>query len=66
VELLDYGKFETHVGRGTDLHQVGSWLEAGARYAFLNQVTFRHRADQVGGVCPNTTRQPLRGHVPCS
>lgn len=69
VELLDYGKFETHRGRGTDWDQVSKWIEAGARYSFLDKVTFRHRADQIGGVCPNTTKQRLRGHrgaVVCS
>ena len=59
--LLDYGKFETHVGRGTDWHQISKWLEAGASYSFLERVTFRHRADQIGGHCSNTERQPLRG-----
>jgi hypothetical protein len=61
--LLDYGKFETHVGRGTDWHQVSHWLAADARYAMLDRVTFRHRADQVGGQCAVQTRQPLRGHT---
>lgn len=61
--LLDYGKFETHLGRGTDWYQVSRWIEAGARYAFLNQVTFSHRADQVGGTYPIHHRQALRGHT---
>jgi hypothetical protein len=61
--LLDYAKFETHMGRGTDWYQVHNWIEAGARYKFLNHVTFRHRADQVGGAYDNHTKQPLRGHA---
>lgn len=64
--LLDYAKFETHVGRGTDWHQISKWIEAGARYAFLDHVTFRHRADQVGGTYPVHHKQALRGHQPCS
>jgi hypothetical protein len=60
--LLDYGKFETHGGRGTDWNQVSAWLRAGASYAFLERVTFTHRADQIGGVNSNTKKQPLRGH----
>ena len=65
IELLDYGKFETHVGRGTDWHQVGRWMEAGARYAMLDHVTFRHRADQIGGSDVTTEKRKLRGHEPC-
>lgn len=61
--LLDYGKFETHRGRGTDWVQVETWLKAGARYAFLDRLTFEHRADQVGGVNNNTIPQRLRGHA---
>jgi hypothetical protein len=60
--LLDYAKFETHGGRGTDWNQVSQWIAAGASYGFLPEVTFTHRADQVGGVNSNTTRQKLRGH----
>lgn len=59
--LLDYGKFETHRGRGTDWNQVSAWLAAGASYAFVDRVTFTHRADQIGGVNSNTTKQLLRG-----
>jgi hypothetical protein len=59
--LLDYGRFEPHVGRGTDWHQVAAWLAAGASYALVKQITFRHRADQLGGVAPVAYRQPLRG-----
>lgn len=59
--LLDYGTFLPHVGRGTDWHQIQRWIEAGAAYAMLDRVTFRHRADQVGGEEPNRVRQPLRG-----
>lgn len=60
--LMDYGKFETHMGRGTDWYQVDHWMKAGASYALLDQVTFKHRADQVGGTFPTVARQPLRGH----
>jgi hypothetical protein len=59
--VLDYGTFEPHVGAGTDWHQVSQWIAGGARYAMLNRVTFRHRADQVGGQVKNKTRQVLRG-----
>lgn len=62
IALLDYGKFETHGGRGTDWAQVEAWIKAGARYCFLEETTFTHRADQVGGHNSNTTRQVLRGH----
>jgi hypothetical protein len=62
--LLDYGKFETHQGRGTDWNQVDAWIKAGARYSFLDRVTFKHRADQIGGVNSNVTKQVLRGHRP--
>lgn len=60
--LMDYGKFETHMGRGTDWYQVDHWMKAGASYALLNEVTFKHRADQVGGTFPTVARQQLRGH----
>lgn len=59
--LLDYGTFMTHVGRGTDWHQISRWIDAGAAYAMLPGVTFRHRADQLGGEEPNRLKQPLRG-----
>ena len=59
--LLDYAKFETHRGRGTDWHQISSWIRAGASYAFVRKVTFTHRADQVGGQFPDIPAQPLRG-----
>lgn len=62
--LLDYGHFRPGVGRGTDWDQVGRWIEAGASYDMLDRITFRHRADQVGGVDPVTQCQPLRGWIP--
>lgn len=62
--LLDYGHFRPGVGRGTDWDQVGRWIEAGASYDMLDRITFRHRADQVGGVDPVTELQPLRGWIP--
>lgn len=60
--LLEYGKFETHRGRKTDWAQVDCWLAAGARYAFLDRVTFEHRADQFGGTYPEVFSPRLRGH----
>jgi hypothetical protein len=59
--LLDYGTFMTHVGRGTDWHQISRWIDAGASYAMSPHVTFRHRADQLGGEESNRLKQPLRG-----
>jgi glycosyltransferase involved in cell wall biosynthesis len=63
AELLDYAGFEPHVGSGTDWHQVEAWMAAGARWAMLGRVTFRHRVDKMGeGPNVRMERQPLRGH----
>lgn len=59
--LLDYGTFEPHIGAGTDWHQVKQWMAAGASFAMNPQVTFSHRADQIGGNVGRRIRQPLRG-----
>lgn len=62
AELLDYRGFMTHVGSGTDWDQVSHWMEAGASWAFLDQVTHIHRVDKFGDRELNKVRQPLRGH----
>lgn len=64
AELLDYCGFEVNVGSGTDWFQVRSWMEAGARWAFLPEKTFTHRVDKSGDAGARLTRQPLRGHTP--
>lgn len=61
VELLDYRGFETHVGSGTDWDQISTWMEAGASWAFLDEVTHSHRVDKMGDSALNKIRQPLRG-----
>jgi glycosyltransferase involved in cell wall biosynthesis len=62
AELLDYRGFEPHVGSGTDWDQVKHWMAAGARWAMLDRVTFRHRVDKLDeGPDMRMERQPLRG-----
>lgn len=63
VELLDYRGFRTHIGSGSDHDQVLYWIECGARYAMLDEVTITHRVDKMGeGPDYKTERQPLYGH----
>lgn len=61
AELLDYAGFEVRVGSGTDWHQISSWIDAGASYAFLDRVTHTHRVDKWGDRDARKERQPLRG-----
>jgi GT2 family glycosyltransferase len=62
AELLDYRGFEPHIGSGTDWDQVTHWMAAGARWAMLDRVTFRHRVDKLDeGPDMRMERQPLRG-----
>ena len=63
VELLDYRGFEINVGSGTDWDQVRSWMDAGARWAFLRKQTMTHRVDKAGDGNARLVRQPLRGHT---
>lgn len=63
AELLDYRGFTTHVGSATDWDQISHWMAAGARWAMLDRVTFRHRLDKFGeGPDFRAERRPLRGH----
>jgi glycosyltransferase involved in cell wall biosynthesis len=64
AELLDYRGFEINVGSGTDWDQVYSWMQAGARWAFLREKTMTHRVDKAGDGDARRVRQPLRGHTP--
>lgn len=46
-DALDKGMlFRTHVGSGTDWDAVARTMAAGARWAFLRDVTFSHRVDK--------------------
>lgn len=46
-DALDKGMlFRTHVGSGTDWDAVSRTMAAGARWAFLQEVTFEHRTDK--------------------
>lgn len=63
VELLDYRGFTTHVGSGTDWDQIKAWMDAGASWAFLEEVTHTHRVDKMGDRDLNQERQPLRGNL---
>jgi hypothetical protein len=62
VELLDYMGFTTHVGCGTDWHQIQAWMAAGARWAMLPERTFAHRIDRIGDAGQPRGRLLLRGH----
>jgi glycosyltransferase involved in cell wall biosynthesis len=62
AELLDYRGFEVNVGSGTDWDQVKTWMQAGARWAFLPEKTMTHKVDKAGDAGARLTRQPLRGH----
>lgn len=64
AELLDYRGFEVNVGSGTDWDQVYSWMQAGARWAFLREKTMTHRVDKAGDGDARRVRQPLRGQTP--
>lgn len=46
VELLKHRMFELHVGSATDWDQISHWMEAGARWAFLDRQTHTHRVDK--------------------
>lgn len=61
AELLDYRGFMTHVGSGTDWDQVSNWMDAGASWAFLDQITHTHRVDKFGDSKLNKVKQTLRG-----
>jgi glycosyltransferase involved in cell wall biosynthesis len=61
AELLDYAGFEPHVGSGTDWHQINTWMQAGASWAFLDRVTHTHRVDKVREI--KTPKLQLRGKV---
>lgn len=61
VELLDYRGFMTDVGSGTDWDQISHWMEAGASWAFLPEVTHTHRVDKFGDAGLNKTKQKLKG-----
>lgn len=63
AELLDYRGFMTHVGSATDIDQIAHWIEAGASWAFLNEITHTHRVDKFGDSKLNETKQPLRGNI---
>lgn len=64
AQLLDYRGFEPHIGSGTDWDQVNHWIEAGARYDMLNEITYEHRVDKLGeGPLYTTQRQPLLGNT---
>lgn len=63
AELLDYRMFTFGVGSATDWDQIGAWVQAGARWAMLDDVTMVHRLDKLGeGDNFRAERQPLRGH----
>lgn len=64
-ELLAYRGFRLGVGSGTDWDQVNGWIEAGARYAMLDDITMSHRVDKLGeGPRYFTSLPSLRGHTP--
>jgi glycosyltransferase involved in cell wall biosynthesis len=63
ADLLDYRGFTTHIGSGTDWDQIREWMAAGARWAMLDRVTFRHRIDKNGeGLDYRAEQRPLKGH----
>lgn len=64
ADLLDYRGFTTHVGSGTDWDQIGAWIDARARWAFLPEQTMTHRSDKQGDNGEWRQRRPLRGHTP--
>lgn len=63
AELLDYRGFMTHVGSGTDIDQIATWISSGASWAFLPKVTHVHRVDKFGDGEIQKEPQPLRGVV---
>jgi hypothetical protein len=63
ADLLDYRGFTPGVGSATDWDQVSHWMQAGARWAMLDRVTFEHRLDKMGeGPAFRSERRPLMGH----
>lgn len=46
AKLLEAGLTRLGAGGTCDWDQIGRWVRAGARWAFVPRVTFEHRADQ--------------------
>ena len=47
AELLKHRMFELHVGSGTDWDQISHWMQAGAKWAYVEETLFSHRIDKV-------------------
>lgn len=46
ADLLKHRMFELHVGSGTDWDQIAAWMQAGAKWAYIEEPLFSHRIDK--------------------